>query len=261
MILLLGGTGVTAEIALGLAEAGYRVLVSKATDVPLDVGRHARIESRWGELDERGLAELIARREIRAVVDATHPYATVIRGRARRAAEAMKIPYFSFLRPGAIDPQAADVQWVADHAAAAEAAFAFGQPVLLTTGAGNLAPYAAASRRTGVPLVVRVLDRPASRAACREAGIPDDRVLAGRGPFSVEENRRHIRVFGIGVLVTKDSGRAGGVPEKLQAARSEHCRVVALRRPDAAGPAAFTSVDGLLGAVRKALPDYRRGAH
>jgi precorrin-6A/cobalt-precorrin-6A reductase len=260
MILLLGGTGSTAEIALALARAGYRVLVSKATDVPLDVGRHARIESRAGELDERGLVELIDQRQIRAVVDATHPYATVIRGAARRSAEAMKIPYFSLLRPAAIDPQAADVEFVADHAAAAQVAFAFGLPVLLTTGVRNLAPYAAASRRTGLPLVVRVLERPASRAACLQAGIPPQHILAGRGPFSVEENRRHLRAFGIGVLVTKDSGRAGGVLEKLQAARNENCRVIVLRRPDAAGPAAFSSVSEMLRAVRKALPDYRRGA-
>ena len=103
-------------------------------------------------------------------------------------------------------------------------------------------------------------ERHAPRAACLQAGIPPQHILAGRGPFSVEQNRRHIRAFGIGVLVTKDSGRAGGVPEKLQAARSEHCRVVALRRPEAAGPAAFTDVGRLLRAVQKAVPDYRRGA-
>ena len=57
----------------------------------------------------------------------------------------------------------------------------------------------------------------------------------------------------------KDGGRAGGVLEKLQAARSEHCRVVALRRPHPAEPDAFTSLDGLLRAVQKAVPDYRRG--
>ena len=142
--------------------------------------------------------------------------------------------------------------------AAAQAAFAYGKPVLLTTGVRNLAPYAAAARRTGLPLVVRVLERPASRAACRQAGIPDERVLTGRGPFSVEENCRQIRDFGIGVLVTKDSGRAGGVLEKLQAARDEHCRIVVLHRPDAAGPDAVSSVSELLQAVRKALPDYRR---
>ena len=82
MILLLGGTGDSAEIALGLAGVGYRVLVSQATDVPLDAGRHARIESRCGPLDESGLADLVAGRKIRAVVDATHPYAVTIRATA-----------------------------------------------------------------------------------------------------------------------------------------------------------------------------------
>ena len=41
----------------------------------------------------------------------------------------------------AIDPHTAGVQFAPDHAAAARAAFAFGQPVLLTTGTRNLAPY------------------------------------------------------------------------------------------------------------------------
>ncbi len=261
MILLLGGTGDAAAIALGLAAAGYRVLVSKATDVPLDVGRHALVESRSGELDESGLAELIARRKIVAVVDATHPYAVAIRTTARRAAERMKIPCLRFTRPPAIDPRTAGVQFAPDHAAAARAAFSFGQPVLLTTGTRNLAPYVAESRRTGLPLVARVLERPASRAACRQAGIPDQRILAGRGPFSVEENRRHIRAFRVGVLVTKDSGRLGGVFEKIEAARAENCRVVAVRRPESGDPAAVTNVADLLRALREITPertpDYR----
>ena len=199
MILLLGGTGDAAAIALGLAAAGYRVLVSKATDVPLDVGRHALVESRSGELDESGLAELIARRKIRAVVDATHPYAVAIRAAARRVAERMKIPCLRFTRPPAIDPHAAGVQFAPDHAAAARAAFSFGQPVLLTTGTRNLAPYVAESRRTGLPLVVRVLERPASRAACRQAGIPDaarpgrPRPLLGRGEPPAYPRLRHRR--------------------------------------------------------------------
>ena len=32
--------------------------------------------------------------------------------------------------------------------------------------------------------------------------------------------------------MTKDSGKAGGVPEKLEAARLEGCRVVVVRRPE-----------------------------
>ena len=259
MILLLGGESSTAEIARGLAGIGCRVLVSRATEIPLDTGGDDAIESRSGPLDEGGLVELIAARKILAVVDATHPYATTIRRTARRAAERMNIPYLSFLRPAAIDPQAADVQFAADHAAAAAAAFSLGRPVLLTTGTKNLAPYVEASRRTGLPLVVRALDWPQSLRACRLAGVAEERIVAGRGPFSLEENRRQIRAYGIGTLVTKDSGRAGGVPEKLAAARAEGCRVVVLRRPPA-DPAAFAEVEALIRAVRAAIADFRPAA-
>ena len=123
------------------------------------------------------------------------------------------------------------VRFAADHAEAAEMAFAEGRPVLLTTGSRNLAPYAEAARRTGVLLSVRVLDIPESLLVCREAAIPEDRIIAGRGPFSVEENLAAIRRFGIGVIVTKESGRAGGLDAKLAAARQGNCQVIILRRP------------------------------
>jgi precorrin-6A/cobalt-precorrin-6A reductase len=246
MILLLGGTGATAQIAMGLAQAGYCVLVSRATDVPLDVGQHARIESRCGPLDETGLTAMLVERKIQAVVDATHPYATTIRATAQRVAGRLGIPYLSFLRPPVLGLDEAGVEYAADHAAAAATAFAHGRPVLLTTGSRNLAPYAEQSRRTGLPLVVRVLDRPQSHEACRQAGIPAQRVVTGRGPFSVEENRRQIRAFGIGVLVTKDGGRPGGALEKLQAGRAECCRLVVVGRPQLDAAIVFTEVEALL---------------
>ncbi|MBF0509675.1 MAG: precorrin-6A/cobalt-precorrin-6A reductase [Deltaproteobacteria bacterium] len=43
MILLIGGTSETASFAEALAAAGFDVLVSTATDVALEVGRHPRI--------------------------------------------------------------------------------------------------------------------------------------------------------------------------------------------------------------------------
>ena len=261
MILLLGGVGGTAQIATAIAAQGYRVLVSKATSVPLDVGQHANIEGRCGPLDETGLLDLLAERKVRAIVDATHPYATTIRALASRVANQVGVPYLTFVRPAAIDASEPGVEFAADHAAAARAAFVYGRPVLLTTGTRNLSPYAAESQRTGVTLVVRVLENPESREACRQAGIADDRIIAGRGPFSVEDNRRHIRLFGVGVLVTKDSGQQGGTLEKLQAAREENCRVVVVQRPElgsrgepghAASPEqAFTDVGELLRALRE----------
>jgi precorrin-6A/cobalt-precorrin-6A reductase len=246
MILLLGGTSSTSPLALGLARAGYRVLVSKATDVPLEVGDHAGIETRWGPLDEEGLAALVAARQIRAIVDATHPYASLIRATAARVARAMAVPYLSFSRGSAVAPDDSSVQWVADHAAAAAAAFVPRRPVLLTTGARHLAPYVEESRRTGVRLVARVLDHPDSLASCRQAGLSPAQVITGRGPYSLEENLRQIRRFEIGVLVTKDSGPAGGTREKLRAAEAAGCRVIVIARPAQADAGSFTDVDALV---------------
>jgi precorrin-6A/cobalt-precorrin-6A reductase len=249
MILLLGGTSDARPIAWRLVEAGLRVLVSQASDVPLDVGTHPNIESRSGRLDEQSLAALIDARGIQAIVDATHPYATVIHAAAHRVAAAKGIPCFRFVRPTVIKVGTPGAEFAPDHAAAAVAAFCRGRPVLLTTGTKHLMPYVEESRRTGLSLVVRALDDRASLDACRRAGVPAEQIIAGRGPFSVEANRQQLRAFAIGVLVMKDSGAAGGTSEKLQAARSEGCEVIVIARPAADDEGAFSELETLAAAL------------
>lgn len=240
MILLIGGTSETAEIAEALAAAGNRVLVSTATTIPLDIGEHPHIMRRCGRLDQDGLVELGLEQDIRAIVDAAHPYAVSARHNARAAAQRLQIPYFTWMRPPALATEPT-LLYAEDHEQAARLAFNFARPVLLTTGSRNLVPYAEESRRTGVDLVVRVLPYPDSIKACREAGIPDSRVVMGRGPFTISENLATIERYGIGCLVTKDSGTAGGVHEKIEAAHKADCRVVVIRRPDEGEAQSFTS--------------------
>jgi precorrin-6A/cobalt-precorrin-6A reductase len=249
MILLLGGTSETWPLASRLAGEGYRVLVSQATDVPLEPPPHPGIECRFGPLDEQALAELVEQAQIRAIVDAAHPYASAIHTAAQRVAAAKGIRYLRYIRPVVIETDAPGVQFAPDHESAAIAAFRYGQPVLLTTGSRNLAPYAQQASRTGVPLIARILDHPSSHAACRRVGILPERTIAGRGPFTVETNRRHIRRFGIGVVVTKDSGTAGGTEEKLEAAQAEGCQVIVVARPPLAPVPTFSDLDDLVVAL------------
>lgn len=251
MILLLGGTSETASVTTRLAEAGCRVLVSTATDEPLEIGSLSNIERRSGPLDEAGLADLVRRKKVRAIVDCTHPYAVTVRATARGVAEKLSIPYFTFIRPSGVTLGEPGVLRAANHEEAARLAYSFGRPVLLTTGANHLAAYAARSRETGVALVVRVLPREESIEACRRAGIAEDCVISARGPFTVEENREQIRRYRIGVIVTKDSGEAGGVPAKLEAAKLERCAVVIVERPTLPKSGAYASVADLVAAVLK----------
>ena len=118
MILLLGGTSDCAPVAEALARAGYRVLVSSATDVDLFTGAHPRIVRRSGRLDSGQMASLVADRQVQAIVDATHPYAVAVRATAEQVAAKRGIPYLSYMRPGIIGEEQG-VLVVADHEEAA----------------------------------------------------------------------------------------------------------------------------------------------
>jgi precorrin-6A/cobalt-precorrin-6A reductase len=239
VILLFGGTSETAPLATLLAEAGRLVLVSTATDIQLDIGRNRRIRRRCGRLDREGMLLLIRREAVAAIVDAAHPYAKELHANARQAAAQAHVPYLRLRRPEMMECGGIEAIWAADHDEAARLACAVGSPVLLTTGSRNLEPYVRAASEKGAELYARVLPEAASLDACRTAGLAADHVIAARGPFAVEENRRLLRDLGIRVLVSKDSGAAGGLAEKLEAARQEGCRVVLLLRPLEPGTAVF----------------------
>lgn len=253
MILLLGGTSETAPMAEAVAAAGYRVLVSTATDIPLFVGAHPHITHRRGRLNQAEMVALVRKHRIRAIVDVTHPYASEVRRTSSNVAGQMRIPYLTYVRPGAVTGEDG-VQVVASHGAAAQVACEGGAPVLVTVGSKNLRVYAEQARRTGVRLTARVLEHPDSRQAAREAGIADLDLVTGRGPFSVEENRDLIRRFGARTLVTKDSGQAGGVREKLEAARLEGCRVVVVAMPESLPSGEFDSVTELSCELERLVP-------
>ena len=240
MILLLGGTSETAGLAAALQDRGFPVLVATATDAPLALPAGTR--RRCGRLDAQGLAALLVREGLRAVVDGGHPFATELHAAAQLAADAAGLPLFRFERPD-LRPEGAHVRTCADHAGAAVLAFALasaldpprGRPVLLSTGSRHLVPYVREARRTGLALYARVLDAPESLAACEAAGLPAARILALRGPFDLATQREHLRRTGAGVLVAKASGLAGGLDRKAEATRLEGVRLVVVARPASTG--------------------------
>lgn len=248
MILLLGGTSDTRDIAQRLAERGMSVLVSTASDISLEVGRDPKITRRSGPLDRPSMEALIHEHRIAILVDATHPYAEQVRDTARRAAHATGTPYLTYIRSSSL--MAEDAVTLADtHETAARLAFAEGKPVLLTTGSRNLRPYVDRSRETGIPLFARVLDCDASLTSCREANVDADHLLLGRGPYDVETNRRHIRDCHAGVIVTKDGGAPSGLRSKLEAAGSEGCSVVVVARPSLPAEGVYDTIGALIDAV------------
>lgn len=249
MIFLLGGTTEAPILARALTQEGHAVLLSMATPIPPRGELGPGVRLRCGMLDAPGLETLLRAEGITAVVDATHPYAETVSDHAWSACQRTGIPYLAYDRPSTIT-DGPFIHRAADHAQAAECACSFGRTILLTLGVRNLAPYIEAAQRSGLALVARVLEQPSSVEACFQAGLAKSSILCANGPFSVEENRAHIMRYGAGVLVTKDSGEAGGVDTKIEAARACGCEVVVVTRPPRPAPA-YATMPALLAALRR----------
>lgn len=240
-VLLIGGTSETAPIATALLQQGYAVLVSTATQAPLELPPEVR--RRAGRLDAQGLQDLFCEENIRAVIDACHPFATAAHEAIRAACETSCVPLVRFQRTIAAAEEG--VELVSDHTAAIAVCAADGRPVFLTIGSRNLALYVEALRAAQRPFVARVLDDPTSRQICTELSLTDEEVIFGRGPFDVEANCEVLKTHRSGVLVSKHTGDAGGFPAKVQAAHLCGCRVVAIACPEDGSEDAVPDVAGI----------------
>ncbi|MGY1813012.1 cobalt-precorrin-6A reductase [Blastococcus sp. SYSU D00820] len=233
-VLVLGGTGEGRRLAAALVAAGVEVessLAGRVADPVLPPGA-VRIGGFGGV---EGLAAELRARPVRALVDATHPFAAGMTANAAAAAAATGTPLLRLQRPGWTAGPGDDWRWV-DSPADAAAAVAGARSVFLTTGRQGLAAFAGL---TGAVLV-RSVDPPEGPLPARVT------VVLARGPFTVEEERALMREHGVDVVVTKDSGGAM-TAAKLAAARELGVPVVLIRRPALpAGVAVVATVEEAL---------------
>lgn len=220
-VLVLGGTSEARAVAQLLHQRGESFVSSLAGRVadprlpvgPVRVGGFGGVE---------GLRAFLRSKKITAVVDATHPFAEQITRHAFWAAQCEAVRYLRLERPGWSESAGAERwHWVEDHTAAARLAAHLGARPMLTIGRRHLDHFVEPLREHAV--LARVVDRP-------ETTIPPSwRVLASRGPYSVDGERAIMAEHGADVVVTKDSGGSYTRP-KLDVADELGIAVVVVRR-------------------------------
>jgi precorrin-6A/cobalt-precorrin-6A reductase len=226
VILILGGTGEARQLAEVLVAREVRVVSSLA-------GRVARPRLPVGEVrvggfgGAEGLAAWLRENDVRAVVDATHPFAERIGANAAAAAELTRIPLLRLARPGWL-PGPDDVwHWADDLADAARQLPELGKRVFLTSGRQGLPAFA---HLDDLWFLIRCVDPPAPPLPRHHE------LLLARGPYEVDAERELLAR--VDVLVTKDSGGTL-TSAKLTAARELGVPVLLVRRPPR--PAAETA--------------------
>lgn len=246
MILVLAGTFDGREIAARFQAEGYEVLVSVVSDYGRELAAQSGVVAQAAAMDETGLAEFIADKKVRLIVDATHPFAVNVSRNAARVAETVGIRCLRYERPGSRLPEYDRLYLAADMKSAAKLATQLGKTVFLTTGSHSLAVFRAAAQGTNCRLIARVLPQPEVIASCIENGFSPADIVAVQGPFSLALNRALFQEYATEVMVTKDSGVVGGTDAKIAAAMELEMAIVVVQRPPLLQKAVFQSIDELL---------------
>lgn len=102
--------------------------------------------------------------------------------------------------------------------------------IFVTTGSHQLERIANSSFASSIRLVVRVLPEGRIVQKCQDMGIYPKDIIAMQGPFSKELNRVLFKSYGADILLTRDSGHAGGTDTKISAALELGLKVVLLKK-------------------------------
>ena len=219
-ILVLAGTSEGKEIATSLAALGVRAVASlagatraaKLLDLPTRVG---------GFGGEEGFVAYLKEAKIKAVIDATHPFASRITDRTARVCAALGMPYLQVLRPAWV-PQAGDNWTEIAREEDAAAIIPMGSTVFLGTGRQTLDRFAGLEGRR---VICRQIDPPTAPFPF-EGG----EFLIGRPPFPVAREKALFEALGIDWIVVKNAGGSASAT-KLTAARDLGIPVLMIARP------------------------------
>jgi precorrin-6A/cobalt-precorrin-6A reductase len=243
-ILILGGTTEARALGERLAKrGGLDVTLSLAgrTAAPVPHAVPVRVGGFGGVA---GLADYLVAEHVDALIDATHPYATIISENAIAAARQTAVPFMTLRRP----PWAAVAgdRWIEANDAKA-AVSAIGQErrsVFVALGRNELKPFAGAPQHRYLVRSVDPVDPPLP--------LPQVTYVTARGPFSEADDRALMAAHAIEVVIAKNSG-GGAAYGKIAAARTLGIEVIMLRRPAAPDAPAVDTVDEAIAWLDHAL--------
>ncbi|CAK0770854.1 Precorrin-6A reductase [Azospirillaceae bacterium] len=221
-ILVLGGATEGYELARVLNhKQGVHVVSSLA-------GRTSKPRAPCGEVrsggfgGSEGLALYLRECSIAAVIDATHPFASVMGWNAARACAAVGVPLLRLERP-AWRPQAGDLWTEVEGWDDAVTVLDSGaKRVLLAVGRKELEPFVGLDH---IWFLIRSVDAPEPTKVFAQADV-----LLARGPFTLEGETKLLQNHRIDTIVCKNSGGTA-TDAKLSAARNLGVRVVIKKRP------------------------------
>ena len=158
------------------------------------------------------------------VINATHPYAEEATDNINTACQAEKVPCWRLIRK--MLPVVGES--VYSLAQIIDSLNQNNDIILSTLGSKSAKALTAVSNFTE-RIRLRILPSDETAESLKKLGFRH--IIQAKGPFSVDDNIRHIRESGAKILLTKESGEIGGYPEKAEAVQQTGIRMITLCRP------------------------------
>ncbi len=234
MKLVLAGTKDSREVIRTLKSLNEAVIASVTTDYGYQLFSQLGVEVIQTSFTKDSLKDLIITKEIGEVIDATHPFAVEISTLASQVCSEIGIDYLYFQRQSYQEEINSKYQKavipVNDFKAAVKKAEEF-KKIFLTIGSKHLEVFKQGITNWQQRLIARILPRQRFLARAEKMGFTASNLIGLQGPCSKNLNKAILKDYQIDVLVTKASGKQGGLDNKLQAAYELGVAVILINRP------------------------------
>ena len=245
MILVLGGTSDSLEICDRINKyKNLPYILSVTTSYGEDLARKYAKNVITGKLAKEDMINFIEQNNINKIIDATHPYAIEVSKNAIQCATELNIDYIRYERKSLIDSINYENKYIVNSIEdACKIAREKGRNIFIGTGSKNLPQIV-----DFIPdrnLIVRVLPTSDVILSCENLGLNADNIIAMKGPFNQSINEEFYKHYDIDIVITKESGTAGGFLEKVNACEALRIPVVILAREKINYPIVVNDIDEL----------------
>lgn len=228
-VLIFGGTTEGRIIAQVLLKENLNVDLCVATEYGeqvLEKGKNLNVKI--GRLNQSQIKNLYEEKKYSLVIDATHPFAKII---SENIFESLKdkVQILKIQRNlNHLDEE--NCKYFYDINSCIKELSETQGNILLTTGSKNLEDFSK-DENLKKRLIVRILPSTESLKICNENKIEGKQIIAMQGPFSQEMNEVQIEDYKIKILVAKESGKNGGLNEKILASKNKNIKCFIIKSP------------------------------
>ena len=265
-VLIFGGTSEGRLLSQRLSDNKIPCDVCVATEYGREVlnsDDYVKVIS--GRLSQEEMQKLFQATPCSVVIDATHPYASQVSENIKKSlaahnagSQGVKIKLLRFERDTKSKTGSENLIFFENaEECAAQLSLEIkntDKNVLLTTGSKDLAVFCK-DQTLRSRIIARVIPSIESLEICQKNGLEGRQIIAMQGPFSRQMNLAQILDNRAGILVTKESGAAGGFDEKIEAAMEAGVKCFVIKKPEESGAEnapvtssdyeIFTSLEGL----------------